>query len=89
VSSADAHVLLLTAAMKLFTQSTTLKLALASVLKTHKILAVMATILIMFHVNASVHPMNVLSMNTGTQEPVVASQNTAHVQLVIILTSIH
>jgi len=89
VSSVDAHVLLLTAAIKLFTQFTTLKLALASVLKTRKILAVLATILTMFHVNASVHPMNVLSMNTGTQELVVASQNTALVQLVTISTSIH
>lgn len=89
VSSADADALLLTAVMRLFTQSTTLRLALAFVLRTQMPVALMDIILIMFPADASVLQKNVQPTNTGIPEFVVASQNIAAAQLVNILTSSH
>ena len=82
VSSADADALLLTAVMRMFFQSTTLKLALAFVLRTHLPLAMMTIISTMSLANAFVRQKNARTTNTGTPEFVVASQNTAVAQLV-------
>ena len=89
VSSADADALLLTAVMRMFIQSTTLKLALAFVLRTHLPLAMMTIISTMSLANAFVRQKNARTTNTGTPEFVVASQNTAVAQLVNISTLIH
>jgi hypothetical protein len=89
VSSADADALLLTAVMRMFTQFTTLRLALAFVLRTQMPLAMMDIISIMFPADASVLQKNVQPTNTGIPEFVVASQNIAAAQLVNISTSSH
>ena len=82
VRSANVDALLLIAAITLFIKRTTLRLALAFVLKTQITLAKKDGISIMLSANVSVRLKIVTLMNTGTPELVVASQNTALAQLV-------
>jgi hypothetical protein len=84
LNSANADALLLIAAVILiqFTESTTLRLALAFVLKTHRTNAKLANISIMLLVNASARLKTVKIIITGTPEFATAFQITADAKLV-------